>query len=1219
MFEIVQTVSSGIAQLFTQLLFAVMIPLAVVGIVTLTVIGLTFGLGTTEFNTQEILVTTAASTSTSTSVSDTPPSSFSESLRTSVSSQELRTKSQSQSQTAQTQTQKALRRRKTNDSLVTQAAVKAAVLLKTSPIPDAVARLTGRTAAGAARLDAAFGVQNALEEFSQKAVKAAVASAAVAANAAVRAGLAYHEAPSYRELHGIESDSDSLVSTSDSDSNLNPNAFEVYNESNRILAKKRKIFRRRVSVPNISNSEANSVVNKKKDIYYSPDGPCVRIIKLDSSIPGAFPRKQMVEATTNTDPGITGIGGIQERDDACDGCGRVGPSRVAPFNDITNQFRSIDAKDTKSKPSPSIFTSLVSTGTSVAGHFVTASSTYFLGKQTTEILLGSSEHAAAKDSKVEPSSLSKEEIFVKEVTEETRKRFAASPIRCFCVGGIYCATTVRTLMRARGSKLKKWFAGIDGQCDKLDEDTVRDWLNDGVMMRDGTFFIDRDGTYFHLIINHLRGLALSPTLDSRTSLHDLRQEALFYNIVPLIVEIDERLLCVEIIEEEEINDLEDALMRLNDEFPEESDEFKPSSSLSLKRLNIGSTQPISVSSKFVKSPSLVVLQNPTANISASLSSPNSTSVQPSSIAKRSSNITSESLTSLQTSSTISNPNLVNTIKISKDPTEVKGLRKQESNRKSKVSQHDDAVSCSPNEKDIPMPEAFSKSPPVLKKLFEVSDSIIEEAVASMDVNFEPSTEIIETLLDSAINVTEIISLESETATTESAPNSITPTAAAEIAAAVVNVLPASLANSQIVISASAAVNALPPSITNSYLLTSAFSFASAYLIPKTVSAAPIVAATVPTEENPLTCANSNDGNEAAAASRNIQGELLTKVYENEHLPKSIPSTQNLSNGNINESEKTQYNDIVGNQSENFNTVLEDKSSPGNECVDSTYEESETEKEQENDKMRVKTGYNHVSEEEDEEANPKSRPVSIRFAPDVSIDDETYVDVNGNKSVAYSPSVAVSSIFAADTRTVNSQSYIHEANLLLGSPESSKTAAAIASFNEKTCFQTERKATWKSAVSRSHEETLHRLLLKRRKWRMIQDLETDTGISGDTRSQIAELFEYQSNSSVAGNKNLVGKALKLINKSTWRSIAIYNALRIEQGSKELTAYDCKGMKENKRVVVEGEDLKLFIDSMMEKVGFYCGMPPPPRNDLAMNMVWAFGVGVVFALEISVVSF
>ncbi|KAJ3122864.1 hypothetical protein HK100_011811 [Physocladia obscura] len=1218
-----------------------MIPLAVVGIVTLTVIGLTFGLGTTEFSTPEMLVTGATSASASTSASDLPPLSSSASLRASVSSEELRAKSQSQSLAAKSQTQKALRRRKTNDSLVTQAAVKAAVLLKTSPIPDAVARLTGRTAAGASRLDAAFGVQNALEEFSQKAVKAAVASAAVAANAAVRAGLAYHEAPSYRELHGIESDTDSLVSASDSDSNLNPNALEVYNERNRAIVKKRKIFRRRVSVPNILNSESNSVINKKKYIYYSPDGPCVRIIKPDSAIPGAFPQKQMIEAATSTDPGITGIDGIQNMDDACYTCGRVGPSRVTPYNDIANQFHSIGSNDSSLKPTSSIFTSLVSTGTSVAGHFVAASSTYFLGKQTTEILLGSSEPVAAKDSKFEASPLSKEELFVKEATEEARKCFAASPIRCFCVGGIYCATTVRTLMRARGSKLKKWFTGIDGQCDTLGEDTVRDWLNDGVMMRDGTFFIDRDGTYFHHIINHLRGLALSPTLDSRAALHDLRQEALFYNIIPLIVEIDERLLCVEIIDEEEINDLEVVLMKLNQESADQSEEFKPSSSISLQRLNIGSTQsilsPPHIFSKSVKSPSPAGVQKPPAIISASFSSSNSASVQPSS------DIISESMASLNTSPTFPDPNLmnVNTIKISKDLVEVKGLRNRESNHQSKLQQNDDAVSCSPIEQAVPKLETFSKSPsPMLTTtLFEVSDPVIEEVVAIMDVNLEPSTEIMETELDSTISMTEITPLESEIATTERVSNSITPTAAAEIAAAVVNVLPTSLANSQIVASASAAVNALPPSITNSYLMTSAFSFASAYLIPKAVSTAVIASAPIPTEEKLLALINPDDGDEAAAASAKSQKEQLVEVDENEHSLKSgnaseiliannsddpkeyfgkkVLSEQNFSNENIDDVEETQW-------MKKSDAICNDESLPNNEYVESAHEESEAETEQQNEKLREKIECNHINEEgeeEDEETSRKSLPVSIRFAPDVSIDDETFVDVDGNKSVVYSPSVAVSSIFAADSRVTSTQLLpeysIHESDMLLGSPESTKTAATANSIKEKKYSQAEQKTTWRSAVSRSHEETLHRLLLKRRKWRMIRDLETDSGISGDTRSQIAELFERQSNSVAANSNNLIARTVKLINKSTWRNIATYNALRIEQGSQELTAYDDKGVKENKKAVIEREDLEVFIDSMMEKVGFFCGMPPPPRNDLAMNMTWAFGAGVVFALEISVV--
>ncbi|ORY49335.1 hypothetical protein BCR33DRAFT_580397 [Rhizoclosmatium globosum] len=286
-----------------------------------------------------------------------------------------------------------------------------------------------------------------------------------------------------------------------------------------------------------------------------PDGPCVRIVKLDTSIPGCFPQTESVESSTSTDPYVTGLGNLADESEACRECGRVGSYRSTPFNDYSQFHKQLSASP---DPSPTLFGTLYSTGTTVAGRVVTASSTYFLGKETTDILLGTNEPSQASQT----GPMTKEEAFIQQATEEARAVLAASPIRTFCVGGTFVATSLRTLMRARGSKLKKWFTGIDGKCEDLDPETVKEWMRDGVMMRDGTFFIDRDGTHFSHIINHLRGLALSPSLDSRSTLLELRQEALFYNIVPLLVEIDERLMCVEMIEEDEIRELEKALKRM---------------------------------------------------------------------------------------------------------------------------------------------------------------------------------------------------------------------------------------------------------------------------------------------------------------------------------------------------------------------------------------------------------------------------------------------------------------------------------------------------------------------------------------------------------------------------------------------------------------------------------------------------------------------------------
>ncbi|KAJ3386294.1 hypothetical protein HDU84_001637 [Entophlyctis sp. JEL0112] len=451
---------------------------------------------------------------------------------------------------------------------VSDAAVKAAVLLKQSPIPDTIAKWTSTTVNGYSRVDSAFGIHNQMEKLSQAAVKGGIAAASIAATAAIKAGVAYQIAPSYKEIHGLETDSeDDALSSSSEDASSLPtyqrNQLEVYNSSesgsHRVLAKRAK--RMKSSATLASSSRSNYSQNSRYLDYISKNGPCVRIVKLDTSIPGSFPPKQLVESGTNTDPAITGIGLMQDADDACAECGRVGPSRLTPFNDIANQYRRqvIDGEQ-KEQPSSSVLGSLFSTSTLVAGRVVTASSTYLLGKDTTDILLGVNE--TPKSEKNEPTA--KEETFIQQATREARELLASSPIRCFCVGGVYSATSLRTLMRGKGSKLKKWFTGIEGKCDNLDEETVKEWMSNGVMMRDGTFFIDREGTHFHHIINHLRGIALSPALDSRSVLHSLRQEALFYNVVPLVVEIDERLLCLEMIEEEEIYELEKSISLKHD-------------------------------------------------------------------------------------------------------------------------------------------------------------------------------------------------------------------------------------------------------------------------------------------------------------------------------------------------------------------------------------------------------------------------------------------------------------------------------------------------------------------------------------------------------------------------------------------------------------------------------------------------------------------------------
>ncbi|KAI8834198.1 hypothetical protein BJ741DRAFT_610251 [Chytriomyces cf. hyalinus JEL632] len=435
---------------------------------------------------------------------------------------------------------------------VSDAAIRAAVLIKQSPIPDAIAALLGRTVDRYKKIDSAFAVNNQLVSVSQQVVKHGLNAASIAAGAAIKASVAYQTAPSYRDLYGYETDTDS-----ENGDNLGSNDFEVFEDNKRILGKKRKARKGLRNQPSLLSLASTSQNNTQMNGMTSPtrfDGPAVRIIKLDASLPGGFPHKETIESSVETDSSITGIANLMQEDCACAECGRMGPYRMTPFNDGSGLFRNAQKSVSRSK-SDSLLGTLYNTSTNVAGRVMTASSTYFLGKETTEILLGPTDpNTSALDKDLTP-----EEAFIERTTLEIRAQFEASPIRSFCVGGVFVATSLRTLLRARGSKLQKWFSPIEEKTKNLDSAIVKEWIKDGVMMRDGTFFIDRDGTHFKHVINHLRGLALSPLLDSRVVLEELRREALFYGIVPLIVEIDERLLSVDTIEEEEIRDLESSV------------------------------------------------------------------------------------------------------------------------------------------------------------------------------------------------------------------------------------------------------------------------------------------------------------------------------------------------------------------------------------------------------------------------------------------------------------------------------------------------------------------------------------------------------------------------------------------------------------------------------------------------------------------------------------
>lgn len=95
------------------------------------------------------------------------------------------------------------------------------------------------------------------------------------------------------------------------------------------------------------------------------------------------------------------------------------------------------------------------------------------------------------------------------------------------VGGVIFSTSVITLCKYENSMLSAMFSGRH----KLEE------------ADDGTFFIDRDGTYFRYILNFLRGRILdsSDLPSDRHVLREIKQEADFYQLDDLVQFIDDVL------------------------------------------------------------------------------------------------------------------------------------------------------------------------------------------------------------------------------------------------------------------------------------------------------------------------------------------------------------------------------------------------------------------------------------------------------------------------------------------------------------------------------------------------------------------------------------------------------------------------------------------------------------------------------------------------------
>ncbi|KAJ3219865.1 BTB (POZ) domain-containing protein, partial [Dinochytrium kinnereticum] len=235
-------------------------------------------------------------------------------------------------------------------------------------------------------------------------------------------------------------------------------------------------------------------------------GPVVRIVRLDS-VPGGMPFPEMVETSTQTDETL---------------CGTV----VAPTDAFSSPPSSTDTATRSPGNNPTLFQSVLTRSATVAAVLLTSSSNYVFGAETTRKLIGEEEVGGGGGGGVSARKREEEE-------EELER---CSPIRNLMVGGVYYATTLETLRRVPGSRLAKWFP-VDA--------TKAQLKMAGVMMRDGTLFVDRDGTHFRHVLNHLRGLPLSQSLTTRPDLLSLRYEAVYYDLVSLVVELDERLALID--------------------------------------------------------------------------------------------------------------------------------------------------------------------------------------------------------------------------------------------------------------------------------------------------------------------------------------------------------------------------------------------------------------------------------------------------------------------------------------------------------------------------------------------------------------------------------------------------------------------------------------------------------------------------------------------------
>ncbi|KAJ1554355.1 hypothetical protein HK405_005309 [Cladochytrium tenue] len=369
--------------------------------------------------------------------------------------------------------------------VVSDAAVKTAMMLKQSSIPDTMASVTNASLTGYKRLDSAFNIQDRLVSAGQGLLRAGFTATGIAATAFIKAGVAYQTTPGYRELNQDIEEED-----------VAPSAAGEATEAT-----------------------GPAPTLRKKQSFRSIEGP-IEVLRF-CDVPGTFPLPTVTHRGTQTDAKIT----------------HTDPSVTAHEQPRTLRNH---------VSSPSLFSSVLWTSANVAAQVLTTSSNYVLGEETTKKLIG--------DDGLDSASVA--------VCME-------GPVRNINVGGKYFATSVTTLRKVPGSRLARMFAPSGDHSDSpppsfalsvanvvaqlsaqtqtssdskpLDPALIAEWKAAGIMTRDGCFFIDRDGTHFRHVLNHLRGLRLPKSFRSVDDLRALRTEAVYYDLVGLVVEIDERL------------------------------------------------------------------------------------------------------------------------------------------------------------------------------------------------------------------------------------------------------------------------------------------------------------------------------------------------------------------------------------------------------------------------------------------------------------------------------------------------------------------------------------------------------------------------------------------------------------------------------------------------------------------------------------------------------